>query len=1057
MRLRHFKKVRRSWKGHKATVSKFTATLKALKDLLAEITTGQTRMQEIRQHILDLHFSKKHANRMTKLILNDEQLAKRQALYDKAQATELGEDELKALSDEVGSGCFLSTMTRRDCAEDCQALWLCGRVNRAGGIQVSNPEIVRVEYISPDLVSNEYFEMAMDVAGADGGFFDGSRNRVNARLFPIYGGSAAFLRVSRPYLFEAFAHTLSGRADIKINEYSALSAVCGFMIAARPQTTQNLTRLFADIAPSFRLLGDAIKVFPYANARNKEVNFKSAAKVTLRDFFRTRLERYVASAQCRCSSLVSNVQCLFGDALLAGRDALPLLLTPKQSEVVWLSMVAQRLRSLVKGRIPGDQARFTEARLAEMNHSLALRVLIRGTDADDDRFDDADDEKAIAAAFAAECTAQRELKKEYLAPFDIPSECKALSSDDIDFSAFAPRRCTPSMVAMCAQILSRVRVADLIRAHRFFRVLDELKADDEPLQHIEKFKAEAAADEHSNSFSALCEELSLPLNATTLRALCGFALTVHTNSLFQRAENYEALADLVRNPSAIVAQLHEKVIAESKRKPRRMVARVKHKGAAPNPTVRSRHNNLRRQLIADFAPANAYWKDCDPNAVPTLNLTLLGEHGAGKTTLLGRLLVECKAMSPAFMARRQKGRDVHFEHNEFSKLIARPPYAGTCAALRTAVGVAEIVDSPNPKYFKNVLKQFANCDAVIFCVRAGAYAESLRRADTKKGVRGGQCSVISHAMTALLESKVHIVCVTQMDAPNVKFAQKAFEECKTAVSATLSKRGFKPEKLIFVPVCALSAAGEGGNVCAPSKAMPWFKGFEVTHKKQTFSGATLKEAIDAVSQMNALRRDKRAQLSPKMLVTGKYSVRGVGAVVQCAVSEGAVRVGDEIKFVPSNATGKIVSMERSFRAAKEAMPGDSLSIQVKFSTGAAKDVLVGDMGVSVKEAQVTKREEVRALVFVPQTGCVKRIRVGFRSHLFLGSDHRPCLVKAIAWKKKGDGAEQKKPLFIEAGDSAEVVLTLTKSMAVAKYDECKVAGRFVTVTCNAPVMYGKIL
>jgi len=530
---------------------------------------------------------------------------------------------------------------------------------------------------------------------------------------------------------------------------------------------------------------------------------------------------------------------------------------------------------------------------------------------------------------------------------------------------------------------------------------------------------------------------------------------VHTNSLFQRPENYETFADLVGNPAAIVAMLHEKVIAESKRKPRRMVARVKHKGAPPNPTVRRPLYNLRRQLVADFAPANAYWKGVDPNGVSTVNLTLLGEPGSGKTTVLGRLLVECKAMSAAFMAQRQKRMVQHFEHNEYSKLMARRPDAGTSAMLRTAGGVAEIVDSPNPKYFKNVMKQLANCDHAIFCVRAGAYAESLRRADTKKGIAGGQCSIMSHCMTAMLESKVHIVCVTQMDAPNVKFAQQKFEECKTAVTATLSKRGYKAEKLIFVPVCALN----GDNVCAQSKAMAWWKGFEVTAKKQTYKGATLKEAIDAVSQINALRRDKRAQLSPKLFVTGKYKVRGVGDVVQCAVVEGAVRVGDELKFVPSNVTGTVTSMERSFRAAKEAMPGDSLSIKLKFAKGTVKDVLVGDVAVSPKETLIKKGVEVRALVFVPQTGCVKRIRVGFRSHLYIGCDHRPCVVKAINWKKgkSTSGAEKKKPQYVEAGDQAEVVLTLCKSMAVAKFDDCKAVGRFTTVTCNAPVMYGKIL
>eukprot|EP01084_Bolivina_argentea_P054254 99517_1 len=72
--LKHYKKVRSSWKGHRLIVNQFNATLSSLKELLREILTGKTRMQEIRQHILDLHFSKKHAKRMNKLILTSEQL-----------------------------------------------------------------------------------------------------------------------------------------------------------------------------------------------------------------------------------------------------------------------------------------------------------------------------------------------------------------------------------------------------------------------------------------------------------------------------------------------------------------------------------------------------------------------------------------------------------------------------------------------------------------------------------------------------------------------------------------------------------------------------------------------------------------------------------------------------------------------------------------------------------------------------------------------------------------------------------------------------------------------
>merc|ERR1719229_1698514 len=170
-------------------------------------------MQEIRQHILDLHFNKKHAKRISKLVLTDEQLAQRQAAYRKIVAPSA--EECKEIEDEWGSGCYLSTLSKRECVIDAEPLWVCGRVNRSGGVSVSNPELIRIEYVSPDLVSGSYFDMAIESTGKDAdGFADGCRSTINCRLFPIYA-NLRHLECSKPMLNEALSHTLSGRTDIR--------------------------------------------------------------------------------------------------------------------------------------------------------------------------------------------------------------------------------------------------------------------------------------------------------------------------------------------------------------------------------------------------------------------------------------------------------------------------------------------------------------------------------------------------------------------------------------------------------------------------------------------------------------------------------------------------------------------------------------------------------------------------------------------------------------------------------------------------------------------------
>jgi len=175
-----------------------------------------------------------------------------------------------------------------------------------------------------------------------------------------------YLKVSQPFLFETLSHALSGRTDIKINDYSTLSAVCGHMIASHQPTTKNLTRLFKDILPSYTMLAKYLNVKPYKNAKNKEIDIKAANKIKLIELFGQRLKRYCTSMQVRCTSLVSNLQCLFGDCLLTKNEN---LLLNEKSAIIWFSMIAQRLRSVIKQRIPGDQSLFTQARMAEVHHA----------------------------------------------------------------------------------------------------------------------------------------------------------------------------------------------------------------------------------------------------------------------------------------------------------------------------------------------------------------------------------------------------------------------------------------------------------------------------------------------------------------------------------------------------------------------------------------------------------------------------------------------------------------------------------------------------------------
>eukprot|EP01084_Bolivina_argentea_P061062 111597_1 len=1038
LKLKHYKKVRASWKGHRVIVNQFNNTLKALKDLLREILTGATRMQEIRQHILDLHFSKKHAKRLNKLILTDEQLMKRQQMYDNIRGLE-ETDDIGDLSDELGCGCFLSTMTLKECAMDGQALWLCGRVNRSGGVMVSNPEIVRIEYISPDLVSNEYFEMAMDITNGEG-FNDGSRNIVNARLFPIYGGNEAYFAVSKPYLLETLSHTLSGRGDIKMNDYSTLSAVLGYMIASHVQSTKNLHRMLSDIVPSYALLAKHLRVFPYENDKNKEIDFKAKDKIELAQLFERRLRRYCSAMRVRCSSLISNVQCLFGDALLCNQSSLLV-----QNTVVWLSMVAQRLRSLIKARIPGDQNLFTQARQAEVNHAQALRVIIRGSDMENDVFDDAkQDDDQMLRYFETQYAIQKEKlsnkSKERLSPFDI-CECKALTSDDIDLSDFDPYKITPSQIELCAQILARTYFGDLIQAHRFFRIFNKMNEENvDVIQNLDQLKCKKTP----RRWSDLCDELGCALSMVTLRALCGFILVIFTNSSFQNPSHCGVFEELITKPSVIIQFLHEKVIAESRRKPRRMVARIKHKPSSPVDLAKRRqHANIVPHCITTSDSLKwDYWKTIDLSTAAQMNVSIVGHHLSGKSTLLGRLLFDLHAVSDRFYKQKQKQKLKNT--NEFSNIVnnRQTDHETMCAVVKSkdSSSLIRIHDTPNPAYYKNVMKTLGGTtDALILCVAAPRkeFAQSMQRIHAKKGIFVNGATVsLPHCMKALVDSEIVICCVTKMD--RVAYGQKEYLLVKDEMSKMLSKRGYDAHKLIFFPVCSLQ-----GN---ESKMMPWFEGFEITLKDKKYSGDSLYDALDLLSTLKAAKIAKKKKKAFKALITGKMRIKGVGCVLSAAVKEGCCAVGDEVKFLPSGVTTQIKTMQKYYKSVADAICGDAVAITINAS---CNDIMVGDVVCRVKEDQhVNMTRQVDALVFVANLGIVDRIRAGYKAHLYCGSDHVPCTVKQIKWKKvtKNGGKKTDNPVYMQAGDQAHVVLTLQKPMAISKFDEFKCTGRFVAVS-----------
>jgi len=119
------------------------------------------------------------------------------------------------------------------------------------------------------------------------------------------------------------------------------------------------------------------------------------------------------------------------------------------------------------------------------------------------------------------------------------------------------------------------------------------------------------------------------------------------------------------------------------------------------------------------------------------------------------------------------------------------------------------------------------------------------------------------------------------------------------------------------------------------------------------------------------------------------------------------------------------------------------------------------------ESPPAKAKTFRAAVFVQdhpgqlraatmQGGVLKG---GFTPSIHVRTAKAPCQLTRILWKrgKKTANAKVENPLFIEAGDEAEVIFTPSKDICVDAYDVCKPLGRMAAMDSNSLIMLGRVL
>ena len=303
-----------------------------------------------------------------------------------------------------------------------------------------------------------------------------------------------------------------------------------------------------------------------------------------------------------------------------------------------------------------------------------------------------------------------------------------------------------------------------------------------------------------------------------------------------------------------------------------------------------------------------------------VNLVVIGHVDSGKSTTTGHLIYKCGGIDKRTLEKFEK------EAEQIGKLTFK--YAWVLDKLKAerergiTIDIAlwkfetekfhfTIIDAPGHRDFiKNMITGTSQADVAILVVPA-------KLGDFEAGIsKEGQTR--EHALLSYtLGVKQMIVAVNKMDATEPPFSKERYLEIFYEVSDMLSKVGYKPENIAFVPISGY----HGQNMIEKSDELEWYykmtkwetrdpqKKFISKDKKasedlpKNLQPHTLKEQLDEV------RPPKRPSEKPLRLpLQDVYKIGGVGTVPVGRVETGVIKPGMVVTFAPSAITTEVRSV-----------------------------------------------------------------------------------------------------------------------------------------------------
>jgi len=451
-----------------------------------------------------------------------------------------------------------------------------------------------------------------------------------------------------------------------------------------------------------------------------------------------------------------------------------------------------------------------------------------------------------------------------------------------------------------------------------------------------------------------------------------------------------------------------------------------------------------------------------------VSLVICGHVDAGKSTTTGRLIFELGGLTARDMEKLKAEADAmgkgSFAFAFFMDTQKEERARGVTISCTTKEFYTEkyhytIIDAPGHRDFiKNMITGASQADvAVIMVPSDGNFTTAIQKGNHKAGVVQGQTR--QHArLINLLGVKQVVVGVNKMDCDVAGYKQSRYDEIASEMKLVLCRVGFKKAYVLAsVPVIPISGWC-GDNLIKASENMKWWTGVEITcMSKKKVKVVTLLDALNDMVEPPT-RDATKAMRTP---VSGVYKIKGVGDVITGRVEQGAVKPGDEVKFLPTHTdtlscTGKVFTVEMHHKSQPQALCGDNVGMNTKALN---KDNMprVGDVMVLKADNTLSAAKNFQAAVqILDHPGQLKN---GYTPIGFVRTGRAAIKMEKIVWKmgKSTGGQKVEDPAFVKANEMAMIQFQPASPFVCDNFKKCEGLGRIAIMEGNGVVMLGKIM